>query len=292
MRTKPVASLTASLIRAAKPSSLVAMNDASGLTDASDPSASAAFQNAAPSLPRLQQEMIEERFLRSQNSLQNPTAEDMQTVMAALQRSQDMAMALAVEVAKTKSKLRASETENENLKSENKDLKAKSLTDNLTQLKNRAGLEAAFAAEQSRIERGESTGAVVLMMDLNGFKLANDTYGHNAGDECLKKVAEVLKQSIRPTDIAVRLGGDEFVVVLTNTTLMKAAQHIRQIHENLNSAHIVYDGHTIPIKSSMGTAEFNGEKPFEDVMHIADEGMYRSKRALKAGRDQQAAPRI
>ena len=90
-------------------------------------------------------------------------------------------------------------------------------TDLLTGLMNRRGLESFFEQELSRMRRGTSEGAVLVMIDLDGFKAINDTYGHKAGDECLKEVATQLLNSIRISDGAARFGGDEFAILLTQT---------------------------------------------------------------------------
>ena len=88
-------------------------------------------------------------------------------------------------------------------------------TDPLTGLMNRRGFEKFFELEQARIRRGHSPGALFVLIDLDRFKPINDTYGHLAGDECLKLVSAKLLQSIRMLDGAARLGGDEFTLLLT-----------------------------------------------------------------------------
>ena len=210
----------------------------------------------------------------------------------ALAKSQEAVTELTAQIATTRSLLTASETARIAAESRAKMAESESRTNPLTQLTNRKGLTEAFPAETSRMARGESVGSVVLMMDLGGFKTTNDVHGHDAGDECLKRVASILKQSVRPTDLATRLGGDEFVVVLTNTTKQDASKHIHEIYNRLNNATIEYNGATIPIRSSMGVAECGANQSFSDVMHEADERMYRLKRMLKRWNGQDSSPRV
>lgn len=100
-------------------------------------------------------------------------------------------------------------------------------TDKLTQLSNRRRFENTLDKEWRRMRR-ENQPLSVILCDVDHFKLYNDTYGHQAGDECLRAVAQALKQAIRrPADEAARYGGEEFVIVLPNTPL-SGAQHVAE----------------------------------------------------------------
>jgi diguanylate cyclase (GGDEF)-like protein len=93
---------------------------------------------------------------------------------------------------------------------------ADSERDVLTGLLNRRGWERALAAEEARCARSGSP-ATVIVLDLDGLKEVNDSGGHAAGDELLRRTAEVLKENSRPSDVLARLGGDEFAVLVTAT---------------------------------------------------------------------------
>jgi diguanylate cyclase (GGDEF)-like protein len=93
---------------------------------------------------------------------------------------------------------------------------ADSERDVLTGLLNRRGWERALAGEEARCARSGSP-ATVIVLDLDGLKTVNDTQGHAAGDELLRRTAEVLVENSRPSDILARLGGDEFAVLVTAT---------------------------------------------------------------------------
>src|SRR5438309_11060838 len=88
-----------------------------------------------------------------------------------------------------------------------------SLTDPLTGLPNRRSMFVHLSRELARAERLK-TEVALIVMDVDGFKAINDTYGHNVGDHALRAVAQELQQALRPYDLCVRYAGDEFIVVL------------------------------------------------------------------------------
>ena len=103
-------------------------------------------------------------------------------------------------------------------------------TDFLTGLHNGAGFDAAFAKEIDRTGRGLSKGGLLVIIDLDNFKMINDMYGHQAGDACLKLVAQTLAHEIRTMDTAARLGGDEFILLLSDADPVKATTVFRIWH--------------------------------------------------------------
>ena len=107
------------------------------------------------------------------------------------------------------------------------------VTDGLTGLYNRKKLDEILADQFARFRRHRRPFAL-LMLDLDNFKSINDSYGHVAGDEVLKEVAAMLKQSVRTVDYVARYGGEEFVVVLVETPLgaaLDVAERIRAVVE-------------------------------------------------------------
>ena len=100
--------------------------------------------------------------------------------------------------------------------------------DSLTELYNRRF----FEEELKRLDTGRQLPLAIVMIDVNGLKVINDTYGHKAGDEHLKKVAEILKNSIRQEDILARWAGDEFVILMPNTDYDAAKLLYRRIKSN------------------------------------------------------------
>jgi diguanylate cyclase (GGDEF)-like protein len=155
-------------------------------------------------------------------------------------------------------------------------LRSLAMLDPLTGLYNRRLAEQRLAAEVARSER-KGHPLTVLTLDLNNFKPINDTYGHAAGDEVLKKFAVHLNRAIRGTDLAVRLGGDEFLVVLPECTL----EQVQTILGRLGSLEVEWQGHQIPVTFSAGWQQYTlGDKP-EELLELADQALYQRKRASK-----------
>lgn len=155
-------------------------------------------------------------------------------------------------------------------------------TDVLTGLMNRRGLDTFFEQELSRIRRGHSPGALLVLIDLDRFKAINDTHGHQAGDACLKIVASHIMDSIRFTDAAARLGGDEFAILLTQTDLDKAADRVRSIRNTLNEVHFDWQGTDLSCGGSLGIASISGEDAsFTSAYQKADAALYADKAQRK-----------
>ncbi|NVK19442.1 MAG: diguanylate cyclase [Methylocystaceae bacterium] len=153
--------------------------------------------------------------------------------------------------------------------------------DGLTNLANRRSFDMKLEADLMHAQRKEEQIAL-LLCDVDHFKLFNDTYGHQAGDECLKKVARVIeKQALRPTDLAARYGGEEFAIILPNTTqegALKVAKRLRNAIYDLNLEHsssLTNERVTV----SVGVACFVPEKDMEptDFIEKADEALYQAK---------------
>ena len=162
----------------------------------------------------------------------------------------------------------------------NRKLLRLSNTDALTGLANRrlldAEMAAIFAARPSR-----SIG--VLLADIDNFKDYNDTVGHAAGDDCLRKVAQAMAGAVRRDDLVARYGGEEFAVVLTDTPwadLLSKAESVRRAVAELELPHPKPGRGFVSI--SLGAAWVGpGEQPAspEAVLQQADEGLYKAKRA-------------
>lgn len=149
--------------------------------------------------------------------------------------------------------------------------------DELTGLTNRRGFYEAFKGELDRTSRGDNRGGLLIMIDLDKFKAINDTYGHLAGDQALRVVAEFLNYSIRTMDLAARLGGDEFVLLLPNTCIAKAMRRADKLEKDLNALSFTWDGVRIPIRGSVGLQDYTGGDTIEGIISRADEGLYDQK---------------
>jgi len=152
-------------------------------------------------------------------------------------------------------------------------------SDALTELPNRRALDERLdkAIAQS-VSSGNSFCAV--MMDLDGFKIINDTYGHKIGDEVLQQVANSMEKSLRSTDFLARYGGDEWTLVLTETNLTQAQVVIQKIQNGLrnNPVHLP-DGKTTTIGVSGGVALYPVHADTAPgLIRAADEALYRAKK--------------
>lgn len=151
--------------------------------------------------------------------------------------------------------------------------------DRLTGLFNRAYFEEFLAAEVRRSKRYGHPFAVA-MLDLDRFKLFNDTWGHAAGDEALKLVANTIRQGGRTTDLVARYGGEEIVVVMPETTLAAARQRLEAIRQAVAAQTISIPKRedAVTITVSAGVAEWpeDGNNP-EDLLHIADARLFHAK---------------
>lgn len=133
----------------------------------------------------------------------------------------------------------------------------------------------------SELERHQKEGGslAILMLDLDNFKLFNDTYGHPAGDEVLKRVAGVLRRTCREQDIVARYGGDEFMVLLPETTLKQAVKSAERIQAALAKERFrCEDSCLLPIGFSYGVAVYPDDAPDAlELVATADANLYQSK---------------
>ncbi|BAZ94353.1 hypothetical protein TspCOW1_06830 [Thiohalobacter sp. COW1] len=118
--------------------------------------------------------------------------------------------------------------------------------------------------------------AVVMFADMDKFKQVNDTYGHGTGDEVLRRVAEIMRGSLRGTDLAARIGGDEFVLVLTDITLDEAELVATRIQEQI--AQYACD-HRLPcsVTIALGEAPTHG-RSLDAILDHVDRALYKCKR--------------
>ncbi len=147
-----------------------------------------------------------------------------------------------------------------------------SFHDQLTGLYNRHFLE----KEMERLDTERQLPIGVIMADLNGLKLANDTFGHELGDKMLKQTAEILRDSCRREDIIARWGGDEFVIFLPQTTEEDAKAICQRIDEKCQETYVK----DMPLSLAVGVAIKNStKKGLEEVIKEAEANMYKHKRS-------------
>jgi diguanylate cyclase (GGDEF)-like protein len=148
-------------------------------------------------------------------------------------------------------------------------------TDSLTGLANRRTLEEALAREGARADRlGE--GMALIFLDLDRFKHFNDCCGHLAGDNLLIAAGAVLRQQLRPYDLAARFGGDEFVVLLPEASRQAAAAVAERIRADISALRV--SGCLDFVSASIGVAAWTSGDGTESLIARADRALYAAKR--------------
>ncbi len=158
------------------------------------------------------------------------------------------------------------------------DLNHRVLHDELTGLPNRTHLDLALNAALQ-----QTAGAAVLVLDIDQFKLINDSHGHGAGDELLTQVSARLQDSLRPGDLAGRFGGDEFVVVCRDVADTSQAEVIAErLQAMLREPFVLSGVGTIFVTASVGIAAAEVGTSAAELFHDADAAMYEAKRTGRA----------
>jgi diguanylate cyclase (GGDEF)-like protein len=144
--------------------------------------------------------------------------------------------------------------------------------DSLTGLYNRRGLDRLLAAEEKRCRRYGHPGCVVAL-DLDSLKVTNDSQGHAAGDDLIRRTAATLRATARESDVVARIGGDEFIVVGVECEEASAGLLVRRICGNLDQAGVA---------ASVGVALRDPARGLEYARDVADQAMYRNKLERKS----------
>lgn len=153
-----------------------------------------------------------------------------------------------------------------------------SVTDPLTGLYNRRHFDTQLEVILSdHLAKGRSV--CLLLIDLDGFKFVNDTYGHPFGDEVLRTTAQLLRQQVRRNDYIARLAGDEFAMVLKSTHLENATRIAQKLHTQINQTRVPLPVGSMQLQSSIGVAEAPTHgRNAQDLVSAADVALYHSKR--------------
>lgn len=150
--------------------------------------------------------------------------------------------------------------------------------DALVPLPNRRGFERQLASLIDRAERYGDGGAV-LFVDVDGLKMVNDSFGHEAGDAALIHVAELLTGGVRQSDCVARFGGDEFAVLLERVDLDQATETAARLTDLIAGTQFSFDSSAIPLSAAIGIAEVQAGDSPEAVIARADRAMYEQKAA-------------
>ena len=147
--------------------------------------------------------------------------------------------------------------------------------DPLTKLFNRRRLPLAVGEAVAGARAGRP--GALLYIDLDNFKVVNDTLGHEAGDRLLLAVADILRSTVREEDILVRFGGDEFVIILPDCSVPDAINIGEGLRENLENLVFAEEGRTFRVGASIGIAPIDGSRESPDVLGVADAACYAAK---------------
>lgn len=153
------------------------------------------------------------------------------------------------------------------------ELEQRATHDHLTGLMNRAGMEQKI---QERFA-DHPGGHVLLYMDLDRFKVVNDTAGHAAGDRLLKDVGRLIKRNLREDDACARLGGDDFCILLADSSMDSAARIAERIREQVHKYRLLWGGRAYCVGTSIGVAASDSVQDGQSLLRLADAACYAAK---------------
>jgi diguanylate cyclase (GGDEF)-like protein len=157
------------------------------------------------------------------------------------------------------------------------ELEARADIDPLLDILNRRGFERELARSIAYVKR-YGTDAVLIYLDLDGFKAVNDRCGHSAGDELLKAVAAALTSKVRASDVVARLGGDEFAILMWNVSETHAFAKARDLENAVAAVEIQRGGIKLSVGASAGVAAVSPLDTPAQAIDAADRAMYVRKR--------------
>lgn len=159
-----------------------------------------------------------------------------------------------------------------------KRLEEMAITDGLTNLLNHRAFQEILEREFARSRRYH-THLSLALIDLDRFKCINDIYGHQEGDAVLREFSELLRSSVRETDMAARYGGEEFATILPQTPIDRAFNMAERLRQKVE-AHSLFRSNSIKITISIGVSDIShpGATDKNNLIRIADEALYLAKR--------------
>jgi diguanylate cyclase (GGDEF)-like protein len=187
-----------------------------------------------------------------------------------------MASQLREERERSQKQLRALTEQNQVFQKKHDVLARLSITDGLTELNNHRYFQDQLGREIKRLSRG-GQGLSMLLIDIDDFKQLNDRWGHAAGDQVLVRIAQILNEAIRETDVLARYGGEEFVVLSSSTDLLGARILAEKIRLTIEQTAFPIDEREDPllVTVSVGVAQFSGCP--RQLFRAADAALYRAK---------------
>jgi len=155
-------------------------------------------------------------------------------------------------------------------------LREQAVHDAMTELYNRRYFDEVLSRELSRSQR-TGDGLILAILDIDHFKSFNDTFGHDAGDQVLKSVAEQLRGFVRAYDTACRVGGEELAIIMPRAHIDEACARLNRLREEIGARTLTHNGTPLPaVTVSIGVAELDSGSP-DDLLRRADSALYAAK---------------
>ena len=155
-------------------------------------------------------------------------------------------------------------------------LERQALTDSLTGILNRGAVVCRLKEEMARADR-EGTPLSAAILDIDHFKVVNDTFGHLAGDEALRVVVRSCQEVLRAYDLFGRYGGEEFLLVLPSTTAESARLICERVRAQVEALNIHWQNHTFRVTVSLGVAALHPGLDVDSLLGLADHALYQAK---------------
>lgn len=152
--------------------------------------------------------------------------------------------------------------------------------DQLTGVLNRRGLDETLERELKRAERSK-TAVCIAMLDIDNFKHLNDSLGHQAGDQALRHLTQVVKNTLRPSDSVGRYGGEEFIIILPITDLNAGVEAIQRLQRSLTKNFFMHNNERVLVTFSAGVAVHGENEDAQNIIRRADKAMYKAKQGGK-----------
>jgi diguanylate cyclase (GGDEF)-like protein len=149
-------------------------------------------------------------------------------------------------------------------------------TDKLTGAITRTAFEPTFEQQLNFAQRRQQP-LSVLLMDIDHFKVINDTHGHLLGDRVLKQITILIGSQLRKSDVICRWGGEEFLIVLPECNLSSASEIATKIRKLIEESLKVVDGNHIDVTASFGVAQYNNHESSENLFLRVDKALYAAK---------------
>jgi two-component system cell cycle response regulator len=215
---------------------------------------------------------LPESLDQTDDPLENQDSHDRESFDATYEKMSQEANKLQAQMDHIRSLIQSMESRVGVIQKHNKKVTREANIDPLTGVLNRRGL-------QNRLVLLKDPLLSLLILDLDDFKVVNDTFGHNTGDEVLKKVATGVRSLIRKVDLFSRLGGDEFVIVMPGLEIEQAKIVAERIRDHIANLPVLVGNGSVHITASFGlTGTYvDGTRKMDDLLELADSALYQGK---------------